>query len=81
MPPITKEKLEAALKALSESEDYGKILRSKGMIESADVKGEWYYFDMVPGEYEIRNGAPEYTGKVCVIGAELKEAEIKKLFI
>lgn len=44
------------------------------------VQGEWLYFDLVPEEYEIRTGAPEYTGKVCVIGANLKEEELNKAF-
>lgn len=66
------------LTKLSEDEDV-KILRSKGMLKAADAD-TWYYFDMVPGEYEIRNGEPDYTGKVCVIGSELNEEELKALF-
>ena len=66
------------LTKLSENEDV-KILRSKGMLKAADAD-TWYYFDMVPGEYEIRNGEPDYTGKVCVIGSELNEEELKALF-
>ena len=49
------------------------------MLKAADGDG-WYYFDMVPGEYEIREGAPDYTGKVCVIGAAIHEEELKELF-
>ena len=49
------------------------------MVKAADAD-TWYYFDMVPGEYEIREGAPDYTGKVCVIGSDLKEPELKALF-
>lgn len=78
VPPVSRDKLEAVLKRLSEAEDV-KILRSKGMIKAADAD-TWYYFDMVPGEYEIRNGEPDYTGKVCVIGSELNEDELKTLF-
>ena len=55
------------------------MLRAKGMVPST-VQGEWLYFDLVPEEYEIRTGAPEYTGKVCVIGANLKEEELNKAF-
>ena len=66
------------LSKLSADEDV-KILRSKGMIKAADAD-TWYYFDMVPGEYEIRNGEPDYTGKVCVIGSELDEDALKALF-
>ena len=78
VPPVTKAKLENVLTKLSENEDV-KILRSKGMLKAADAD-TWYYFDMVPGEYEIRNGEPDYTGKVCVIGSELNEEELKALF-
>ena len=78
VPPISREKLEAALKKLAEEEDEV-ILRSKGMVKAADAD-TWYYFDMVPGEYEIREGEPDYTGKVCVIGSNLHEKELKALF-
>ena len=67
-----------ALKALSETEDYGDILRAKGMVESTD--GSWIYFDMVPGEYELRTGQPEYTGRLCVIGCNLAEDKLLELF-
>ncbi len=78
--PITKERLETILKAFSEGNEYGEVIRSKGMIASADEKGAWYYFDFVPGEYEIRAGEPEHTGKACVIGRELKADRLKELF-
>ncbi len=78
MPPISREKLEKTLKQLAESENVV-ILRSKGMVRAADAD-TWYYFDMVPGEYEIREGAPDYTGKVCVIGSDLHEDDLKALF-
>ena len=78
VPAISRNKLEAALKQLSE-DDERIILRAKGMLKAADAD-TWYYFDMVPGEYEIRESAPDYTGKVCIIGSELNEAELKKLF-
>ena len=78
VPPISKAKLDEVLSKLSGDEDV-KILRSKGMIKASDAD-TWYYFDMVPGEYEIRDGEPDYTGKVCVIGSELNEDELKALF-
>lgn len=74
----TEEDMEHILKALSESEDYGIILRAKGMVP--DINGEWIYFDLVPGEYELRKGKPDYTGKLCVIGSELKEDKLSELF-
>ena len=75
---FAKDKLEAALKTLSSTEEYGKILRAKGMIPSEG--GEWMYFDLVPGEYEIRTGQADYTGRLCVIGTDLKKEELVKLF-
>ena len=66
------------LESLSASEEYGVILRAKGMLPAED--GTWIYFDMVPEQYEIRTGAPTYTGKVCVIGANLKETELENVF-
>ena len=78
VPKISKEKLEAILKELSEAGD-GVILRAKGMLEASD-KDTWYYFDMVPGEYEIREGLPDYTGKVCIIGSGLDGENLKHMF-
>ena len=75
---ITKEKLESLLQELAHSEKYGQVLRAKGMLPDAD--GTWYYFDLVPEETEIRTGAPIYTGKVGVIGSNLKEDELKAAF-
>ena len=72
----TREGLEKMLEALSASEDYGIILRAKGMLPAED--GTWIYFDMVPEETEIR--APEYTGRLCVIGSKLKEDKLAELF-
>jgi len=63
---------------MSESSGYGLVLRAKGMVESND--GQWIYFDMVPGEVDVRYGEPEYTGRLCVIGSELKEDKIAGLF-
>ena len=66
------------LKALSETDAYGTILRAKGIVQMED--GSWKQFDMVPEEYETRVGQPDYTGRICVIGTELNEDELKKLF-
>lgn len=57
---------------------YGNILRAKGIVPATE--GEWFHFDLVPGEYEIRRGGADYTGRLCVIGAELKEEAIRELF-
>ncbi|MBR6406058.1 MAG: cobalamin biosynthesis protein CobW, partial [Lachnospiraceae bacterium] len=73
-----KNELEAILEKLSESSEYGIILRAKGMVALTD--GTWGYFDLTPEEYEIREGAPDYTGRLCVIGSELKEKEVAALF-
>ena len=73
-----KAELEAALKKLSESEEYGIILRAKGMVANED--GTWIYFDLVPGEYELREGNPEYTGRLCVIGTNLDTRKLEELF-
>ena len=72
----TREALENALQAL-DSGEYGMILRAKGIVDGGDT---WYEFDMVPGEHEIRTCGPDVTGKLCVIGSELKEHEIAELF-
>lgn len=75
----TRAEIESILKTLSDDEFYGTILRAKGMVENAE--GGWIYFDMVPGEFELREGEPDYTGRLCVIGCELKEAELEHLFL
>ena len=72
------EELEFIVKALAESEAYGTVLRSKGIVAMTD--GTWKQFDLVPEEYEIREGQPDYTGRICVIGTDLKENELLKLF-
>ena len=74
----SRESLEKILAVLSESEEYGVILRAKGMLLAED--GTWIYFDMVPEETEIREGAPEYTGRLCVIGSKLKEEKLAEIF-
>ena len=73
-----KETIENALKAFCETEDYGVILRAKGIVPSED--GTWIYFDMVDGEYELRTGEPDYTGRLCVIGTNVEENKLKELF-
>ena len=75
---FTKEKIEDVLKTLCETDDYGTILRAKGMVE--DENGTWIYFDMVPGEYELRDGEPDYTGRLCVIGCNIDEHRLEELF-
>ena len=75
----TKTEIESILKTLSDDEFYGTILRAKGMVENVD--SGWIYFDMVPGEYELGEGEPDYTGRLCVIGCDLKEDELERLFL
>jgi G3E family GTPase len=70
--------IEAILSELENEEKYGQILRAKGMVSAGD--GTWVNFDYVPGESNVRKGAPEVTGKICVIGAQLKEDNLKTLF-
>ena len=74
----SRENLEKILATLSESGEYGVILRAKGMLPAED--GTWIYFDMVPEETEIREGAPEYTGRLCVIGSKLNEEKLAEIF-
>lgn len=74
----TKEQLQKILDQLSKDEKYGIILRAKGMLPGED--GTWIYFDMVPEETQLREGAPEYTGRLCVIGSKLKEDQLSELF-
>ncbi len=77
--PVTYEQLEDILKRLSSTRELGDVLRAKGMLPTENP-GEWLYFDLVPEQYEIRQGKPDYTGKVCVIGASLKEEELNSVF-
>jgi len=73
-----KEVLEKVLNKLANTSDYGTILRAKGIVNTQDNK--WLQFDLVPGEYEIREGSPDYTGKLCVIGTKLEEKQLEELF-
>ena len=75
---FAKETIERAMKAFCETEDYGTILRAKGMVPGED--GAWIYFDMVDGEYELRTGEADYTGRLCVIGTKLQEEKLEELF-
>ncbi len=74
----TKEEIEDILVKLTEKSEFGIILRAKGMVSGAD--GKWIYFDAVPEEYEIREGGADYTGRICVIGQNLNEEKLEKLF-
>ena len=76
---MKREDLDRILDEMAYGDQYGEVLRAKGMVPG-EKEGSWLYFDLVPEQYEIRDGSPEYTGKVCVIGAKLKEDELKKAF-
>ena len=72
------DEIKAILDALSDSEKYGTVLRAKGIV--AGKNGQWIHYDLVPGEADVRNGAADYTGRICVIGSKLKEDALKELF-
>ena len=74
----SQEEIRTILETLSADDSYGSVLRAKGMVEGTD--GSWIYFDMVPEEIDVRAGDPEYTGRLCVIGARLEEDKLKELF-
>ncbi len=76
----SREELQEALSALAMTEDYGYVLRAKGMVPCEDGTA-WLHFDLTPEEFEIREGSADYTGRLCVIGSDLKEAELEKLFL
>ena len=76
----SREELQDILSALAMGEDYGYVLRAKGMVPCDDGK-TWLHFDLVPEEFQIREGAADYTGRLCVIGSELKEDQLEKLFL
>ena len=73
-----REQMRMTLDVLAHTQDYGTVLRAKGMVP--DTEGGWIYFDLVPGEFELRDGEPDVTGRLCVIGSELKEDELAQLF-
>ena len=74
----TEEQVRSCLSALEDEEKYGIVLRAKGMVPAQD--GAWIYFDYVPGEVDVRAGAPDVTGKICVIGSKLREDALTELF-
>ena len=73
-----REQMRMTLDVLAHTADYGTVLRAKGMV--ADTEGGWIYFDLVPGEFELREGEADVTGRLCVIGSELKEDKLAELF-
>ena len=73
-----KQEMEDILEKLANTDEYGSILRAKGIVPNVD--GTWIYYDLVPGEYELRTGEPEVTGKICVIGTNLAEDKLKEVF-
>ena len=78
MKKFGKDELTAILDAFSESDDFGMVLRAKGIVEGRE--GVWYHFDYVPGEGEVREGVPGIIGRLCVIGSKLDKEKIKELF-
>ena len=76
----SREELQDALSSLAMGETYGVILRAKGILPCEDGQ-TWLHFDLVPGEFQIREGAADYTGRLCVIGSDLKEEQLEKLFL
>ena len=74
----TVDEIKDIMEALEDEEQYGMILRAKGMVPAND--GTWIYFDYVPGEFDVRAGKPDVTGKLCVIGSKLNEENLSKLF-
>ena len=74
----TKDEIEKVLEQLSDSDKFGMVLRAKGIVCGAD--GEWIHFDYVPGEPDVRSGSADITGRICVIGSKINEAEIAELF-
>ena len=75
---FTEDELKEILDKLAKGGEYGEVLRAKGIVTPAE--GEWFHFDLVPEETELRRGAADYTGRICVIGANLNEDKLKELF-
>ena len=75
---FTEEELKDIVSKLASDKSFGEVLRAKGIVASDE--GEWFHFDLVPEETELRRGAADYTGRICVIGSNLNEAAIKELF-
>ncbi|MBQ3091931.1 MAG: GTP-binding protein [Clostridia bacterium] len=78
--PFSKAELMHILEELDDSGKYGMVLRAKGIVPASDAENTWYHFDYTPGEAEVRTGAADYTGRLCVIGSKIDEAAIKALF-
>ena len=76
----SKSDIEDILSKLSDAVTYGTVLRAKGMLPSSEADGEWIFFDYVPGESNVRKGQPQPTGRICVIGSDLKEDALAQLF-
>lgn len=75
---FTEDELSAIIDQLAKDKKFGEVLRAKGIVPAAE--GEWFHFDLVPEETEVRRGAADFTGRVCVIGSNLEEDKIKELF-
>ena len=75
---FTEDAIKAALEALDDEKTYGTVLRAKGILPTAD--GVWLHFDYTPGEWEVRHGSADYTGRLCVIGVGLKHDKLRELF-
>ena len=75
---FAEDELKAMLEKLGEEESYGLVLRAKGIVPATD--GRWIHFDYTPGELDVRYGTAEITGRLCVIGSQLKEENLKTLF-
>lgn len=76
----SKSDIDTILGKLSDTETFGVILRAKGMVPDSETVSNWHYFDYVPEEIEVREGAAQYTGRICVIGSDLKEDNLQRLF-
>ena len=75
---FAKDDLKAILDRLAEGEEFGQVLRAKGIVQDTD--GKWLHFDLTPGEVEIREGSADYTGRLCVIGSKIDEHALEHLF-
>lgn len=79
IPAMEEQSLRDLLERMAETDAFGTVIRCKGMVQKKDQSG-WFHFDLVPGEVEIRTGTAEYTGKICVIGANLKKERLQEEF-
>ncbi len=75
----TKDNMSTILDKLANTDEYGMVLRAKGIVPNED--GTWIYYDLTPGEYELREGSPDYTGKICVIGSNIDKDKLAELFM